>query len=82
MSEYLAKSELNENLIFCDKGVEKSQTKAGKDGQGLINVWKDMIESLPMVGNEQAQAICGAFPSPLLMKKVRINIYFQFFACE
>ena len=32
----------NENLIFCDKSIEKSQTKVSKEGHGLINLWKDL----------------------------------------
>lgn len=70
ISEYVSKTELNENLVFCDKSVEKSQTKVTKDGQGLINIWKDMIECFPMVGCDQAQAICAVYSSPLILKKV------------
>jgi hypothetical protein len=44
--------------------------------KGLINLWKDVLECFPMVSCDQAQAICLAYPSPLLLKKV--FIYFLF----
>lgn len=69
VGEYLSKIEGAENLIFCDKSIEKSQAKVGKDGQGLINLWKDMLESFPLVSSDQAQAICSQYPSPLLLKR-------------
>ena len=75
VGEYLSKSEQNENLIFGDKSIEKSGTKVGKDGQGLINLWKDLFQSFNMVTNDQAQAICAIYPSPLLLKKVFTFIY-------
>ena len=74
IGEYLSKSEQNENLIFSDKSVEKSNAKVGKDGQGLINLWKDLFQSFNMVTNDQAQAICAVYPSPLLLKKVFLFI--------
>lgn len=55
--------------MFCDKSIEKSQAKVSKDGQGLINLWKDILESFPLVSSDQAQAICAHYPSPLLLKK-------------
>ena len=73
VAEYLSKHEQSENLIFADKGFEKSQTKVSKEGQGLINLWKDLLTSFNLVSNDQAQAICSAYPSPLLLKKVKIN---------
>lgn len=69
ISEYASKHEQAENLLFCDKAVDKAQTKV-KDGQGLINLWKELIETFPLVSGDQAQAICSAHPSPLLLKKV------------
>lgn len=65
----MSKHEGAENLLFCDKSVEKSQAKVGKEGQGLINLWKDLLESFPLVSSDQAQAICALYPSPLLLKK-------------
>ncbi len=74
VSEYVSKSEQNENLIFSDKAVEKSAAKVGKEGQGLINLWKELFQCFNMVTNDQAQAICAVYPSPLLLK--RVFIYF------
>nr|QNH68100.1 crossover junction endonuclease EME1 isoform x2 [Brachionus koreanus] len=68
VAEYLSKTEGADNLIFCDKSVEKSQAKISKDGQGLINLWKDILESFPLVSSDQALAICSQYPSPLLLK--------------
>lgn len=70
VSEYTQKHSQAENMIFCEKSLEKSQSKVAKDGQGLINLWKDLLECFPMVSCDQAQAICLAYPSPLLLKKV------------
>jgi hypothetical protein len=73
VSEYVSKSEQNENLIFSDKAVEKSAAKVGKvgkEGQGLINLWKDLFQCFNMVTNDQAQAICAVYSSPLLLKRV------------
>lgn len=70
VSEYAQKHALAENMIFCDKGSEKSQSKVNKDGQGLLNLWKDLLECFPLVSCDQAQAICVQYPSPLLLKKV------------
>ena len=70
VSEYLSKHDQGENVIFCDKSVEKSQTKVSKEGTGLINLWKDLLESFNLVSCDQAQAICAVYPSPLLLKKV------------
>ena len=69
VAEYLIKNNSSENMIFCEKQSEKSQTKI-KDGQGLIFLWKEILECFPMVSAEQAQAICAVYPSPLLLKKV------------
>lgn len=74
ISEYASKHEQAENLLFCDKAVDKAQTKV-KDGQGLINLWKELIETFPLVSGDQAQAICSAHPSPLLLKKVCFLLY-------
>ena len=70
VGEYLIKHDASENLIFCDKGVDKSGTKISKEGHGLINLWKDVLQSFNLVTNDQAQAICSLYPSPLLLKKV------------
>jgi hypothetical protein len=70
VSEYVSKSEQNENLIFSDKAVEKSAAKVGKEGQGLINLWKELFQCFNLVTNDQAQAICAVYSSPLLLKKV------------
>jgi hypothetical protein len=78
ISEYLIKNEQSENLLFCDKAVEKSQSKVSKDGQGLINLWKEIIETFPHVSSDQAQAICSVYPSPFLLKKVIRNKHFIF----
>lgn len=69
--EYSSRFDNHENMMFSDKSIEKSQTKIGKDGQNLINLWKDLIQTFPMVTSDQAQAICSAYPSPLLLKKVK-----------
>lgn len=74
VSEYAQKHTLAENMIFCDKSLEKSQNKVSKDGQGLINLWKDLLECFPLVSCDQAQAICVQYPSPLLLKKVTYNL--------
>ncbi len=69
VSEFADKSEKAESLMFCEgKGEPKS--KIGKDGQGLLNVWKDCLECFPMVSCDQAQAICAAYPSPFLLYQV------------
>ncbi|CAF1021393.1 unnamed protein product, partial [Brachionus calyciflorus] len=52
VSEYLSKSEGSENLIFCDKAVDKSQAKVSKDGQGLIILWKEILETFPLVSSD------------------------------
>lgn len=66
VSEYADKHEKAENIIFCDsKGDSKS--KIGKDGQGLLNLWKDILECFPLVSCDQAQAICASYPSPFLL---------------
>ena len=70
VAEYLSKQDHGENVIFCDKSVEKSQTKVSKEGAGLINLWKDILESFNLVSSDQAQAICAIYPSPLLLRKV------------
>ena len=70
ISEYASKHSSKEQALFSDSSIEKAQTKIGKDGQGLINLWKEMIQTLPMVSSDQAQAICALYPSPLLLKQV------------
>ncbi len=69
VADFADKSEKAENLMFCD-GKGESKSKIGKDGQGLLNVWKDCLECFPMVSCDQAQAICAAYPSPLLLYQV------------
>ena len=71
IAEYAAKRDGAENLLFCDKAVEKAQARVAKDGQGMINLWKEMVETFPLVAADQAQAICSAYPSPLLLMNVR-----------
>ena len=66
ISEYDQKQSQASGIIFCEKSSEKSQGKVSKDP---INLWKEMIECFPMVSSDQAQAICLAYPSPLLLKK-------------
>lgn len=70
VSEYASRCDSMDNMLFCEKSIEKSQTKVGKEGQGLINLWKDFIQTFPQVSSDQAQAICAVYPSPLLLKKV------------
>ena len=70
VSEYSAKHDKAENLLFCEKAGEKSSTKIGKEGQGLLNLWKDILECFPLVSCDQAQAICANYPSPYLLQKV------------
>ena len=69
IGEYDKHGQLAEQMLFCEKAVEKSQTRV-KDGQGLINVWKDLVETFPLVSSDQAEAICSVYPSPLMLKKV------------
>jgi hypothetical protein len=71
VSEYLSKQ--NESVLFCEKSVEKCQTKISKDGHGFIHLWKEMLENFPLVSSDQAQAICSVYPSPLLLLKVSIS---------
>jgi hypothetical protein len=70
ISEYTSKKDGSDLLIFCDKAVEKSQSKVGKDSHGLIQLYKDLISEFPLVSSDQAQAICSAYPAPFLLKKV------------
>ncbi len=72
VSEYADKHEKAENIIFCDSKGE-SKSKIGKDGQGLLNLWKDMLECFPMVSCDQAQAICASYPSPFLLYQAYKN---------
>lgn len=71
VAEYADKHEKAENMIFCD-GKGDSKSKIGKDGQGLLNVWKDILECFPMVSCDQAQAICASYSSPFLLMRVII----------
>jgi hypothetical protein len=69
IGDYSMKHEQASNALFCEKDIEKSNSKIGKDGQGLLNLWKDILQSLPSVANDHAQAIISKYPSPLLLKK-------------
>jgi hypothetical protein len=91
ISEYAIKHDLAENMLFCES-IEKSY-KIGKEGQGLLNLWKNFLECLPSVSCDQAQAICATYPSPYLLKKaydisenpsmlladIQVNIYILLF---
>lgn len=70
IAEYTSKHSSSENALFSECSVEKAQSKIGKDGQNLIHLWKELIQSFPMVSSDQAQAICAVYPSPLLLKQV------------
>lgn len=76
IAEYASKHTSQENAIFSECSVEKAQTKIGKDGQNLIHLWKELIQSFPMVSSDQAQAICAIYPSPLLLKQVAAIVFF------
>lgn len=78
IGEYTSKHTCLENALFSESAVEKAQTKVGKDGQNLIHLWKEMIQSFPMVSSDQAQAICAVYPSPLLLKQVFSRLFSLF----
>ena len=73
IGEYASKSAFLDSAMFAEGADDKAQTKIGKDGQNLILLWKEMIQSFPMVSSDQAQAICAVYPSPLLLKQVLLK---------
>jgi hypothetical protein len=68
ISEYSAKKGSSDDMLFCDKSVEKSVAKVSKNSIGLIGLWKDVIETFPLVSADQAESICSVYPSPFLLK--------------
>jgi len=72
ISEYADKLEKAGSVIFCESKSD-SKSKIGKDGQGLLNVWKDILECFPMVSCDQAQAICASYPSPYLLNEAYLS---------
>ena len=70
VAEYEMKQQ-DANLLFCEAKGEKSS----KASDGLINVWKDMLECFPLVSSDQAQAIVANYPSPLMLKNAFDEAY-------
>lgn len=48
--------------------------RVDKAGKGLLQAWKRQIQQFNRVSSDAAAAILAAYPSPQLLKKVRIHL--------
>ena len=70
IAEYPSKCANDSNEFLLADGACDKQAKIDKNGNGLLNVWTNMLERFQFVSKDQAYAIVTQYPSLYLLMQV------------
>lgn len=74
IAEYPSKCANDSNEFLLADGACDKQAKIDKNGNGLLNVWTNMLERFQFVSKDQAFAIVSQYPSFYLLMQAYKNM--------
>ncbi|CAH2052583.1 unnamed protein product, partial [Iphiclides podalirius] len=69
-----SRHEFDDQVDFYMRGDNKKCVAVDKDGNGLSNLWQQMISVLPLCSLETSRALCSNYKTPLALYETLLSV--------